>query len=361
MTRVRQSHPSVPSMMGRQPLLVSGRRSWTLPLLLLLLLLHVSSLTPRTGERRFRATIAYDGSGFSGVQKNRGADGSELRTVLSTLEASLLPLLEDLKNDDELDDEGAPHQLRRRRGPTFAVAGRTDAGVSATGQVIAFNAAIPLGEDEDSSDDEDESSSSTPAGAAGLQEALNARLPSDLRIVELRVVPPSFDVGRSKWKRYRYRLPSPPRALPSMSMPSMSSSRHMGATVVGGNGDGALDVEEEEEEEEEEEDDADGASILRMVASHAARAERYRRQEAAGAAGAAEEEIPEDESRETRGGGGNGGGGEGTRSKRRRGKGEEELAAALPGLRHGLDLKAMRAATRLIEGRHDVSCVDSSS
>ena len=70
---------------------------------------------------RFRARLRYDGTGFHGVQKNRRTDdGTELRTILSTLERSLWPALD--------------------QHVTFGMAGRTDAGVSATGQVVTFDA-----------------------------------------------------------------------------------------------------------------------------------------------------------------------------------------------------------------------------
>ena len=73
----------------------------------------------QTTTRRLRAIVRYDGTGFHGVQKNqRTDDGSELRTILSVLEQSLWPAL-----DQQV---------------TFRVAGRTDAGVSALGQVVSF-------------------------------------------------------------------------------------------------------------------------------------------------------------------------------------------------------------------------------
>ena len=121
--------------------------------------------------RRLRATIAYDGKGFYGVQKNRGADGAPLRTILETLESALWPVL--------------------GQRAIIVAAGRTDSGVSASGQVVCFDASL----------------SSSPAA---LADAFNARLPPDLRVRALEAVPPGFDVVRDcRWKRYRYRLPGP--------------------------------------------------------------------------------------------------------------------------------------------------------
>ena len=71
--------------------------------------------------RRFRARIAYDGKNFHGVQKNQ-ADGAPLRTVLSQLEDSLQPALGQCV--------------------VFRAAGRTDAGASASGQVVSFDARL---------------------------------------------------------------------------------------------------------------------------------------------------------------------------------------------------------------------------
>merc|ERR1712185_495914 len=74
----------------------------------------------RAAPMRLRARFRYDGTRFHGVQKNvRTQDGVELRTILSTLEQSLWPAL--------------------GQRTKFIVAGRTDAGVSAAGQVCSFN------------------------------------------------------------------------------------------------------------------------------------------------------------------------------------------------------------------------------
>ena len=138
------------------------------------------------GRIRLRAIASYDGRNFHGVQKNvRTQDGTELRTILSTLEGSLWPALD--------------------QRPKFRVAGRTDAGVSASGQVISFDAE-PTASDVISVH-------GAPVHASALTAALNGCLPSDLQLRSVEIVPREFDVTRDcKWKRYRYSLPALPLA-----------------------------------------------------------------------------------------------------------------------------------------------------
>jgi tRNA pseudouridine38-40 synthase len=133
--------------------------------------------------RRLRARISYDGADFHGVQKN-----ADVRTVLSTLEESLRPAL--------------GSQIE------FKAAGRTDAGVSATGQVITFDAMLsPCSQIPNlvlkfMVND-------LPTSLELMPQALNSCLPQDLRILSCDIVPESFDVARdSRWKRYRYAIPS---------------------------------------------------------------------------------------------------------------------------------------------------------
>ena len=135
---------------------------------------------------RLRAIASYDGRNFHGVQKNvRTQDNTELRTITSTLETSLWPALD--------------------QNVKFRVAGRTDAGVSATGQVISF--------DVESAGEHDEPLISVDGAPvqepAALMAALNECLPSDLQLRGVEIVPREFDVTRDcKWKRYRYALPA---------------------------------------------------------------------------------------------------------------------------------------------------------
>jgi tRNA pseudouridine38-40 synthase len=111
---------------------------------------------------RFRLTLAYDGTDFAGsqVQPNQ-------RTVQGELERALGQIL------------GEPTST------TFA--GRTDRGVHATGQVVAFDA------------------SSWQWEACALQRALNATLPDDLRAIGASACHdafhPRFDAA---WREYRY-------------------------------------------------------------------------------------------------------------------------------------------------------------
>ncbi|MCC6619095.1 MAG: tRNA pseudouridine(38-40) synthase TruA [Chloroflexi bacterium] len=118
-------------------------------------------------QRSVRATIEYDGSAFAGSQVQPNA-----RTVQGELETALNRLI------------GERTRVR--------LAGRTDAGVHATGQVAAFRVprVIPRG-----------------GGLPELQRRLNAALPSDLAVRALRSVGPQFDPRRDAlWRVYRYRV-----------------------------------------------------------------------------------------------------------------------------------------------------------
>lgn len=117
--------------------------------------------------RTVRATVEYDGAGFRGFQRQRSA-----RTVQGVLEAAILAAT----------GESA----------TVAGAGRTDSGVHALGQVVAFGAQTRL-------DD------------ATLQRALNAHLPVDVAIRELVTAAPGFDPRRDALARvYEYRIEQRP-------------------------------------------------------------------------------------------------------------------------------------------------------
>jgi tRNA pseudouridine38-40 synthase len=110
----------------------------------------------------FKLTIAYDGTGFVGWQ--RQASGT-----------SIQGLLEDALR--ELD--GRPVDV--------AGAGRTDAGVHALGQVASVSLERPI-------------------DSRTLMRAVNARLPPSVRIVDATDAPPGFHArfdARSKVYRYR--------------------------------------------------------------------------------------------------------------------------------------------------------------
>jgi tRNA pseudouridine38-40 synthase len=114
-----------------------------------------------------KATLEYDGTAFAGSQVQPNA-----RTVQGELERALNRLI------------GAPTRVR--------LAGRTDAGVHATGQVAAFcvPGALPRG-----------------GGLPELHRRLNAALPPDLGVRSLRPVDAGFDPRRDAlWRVYRYRI-----------------------------------------------------------------------------------------------------------------------------------------------------------
>lgn len=112
---------------------------------------------------RYKITLAYDGSNFSGSQKQANS-----RTVQGELEKAL-------------------HKIGWT-GKSVLMAGRTDAGVHASGQVSAF--------------DFDEWNQNSEK----LLNALNAKLPSDIAIQKLQITKPEFHprfdaVSRTYWYR----------------------------------------------------------------------------------------------------------------------------------------------------------------
>jgi tRNA pseudouridine38-40 synthase len=117
-------------------------------------------------QRCARAVLEYDGTAFAGSQVQPNA-----RTVQGELEKALNRLI------------GGETRVR--------LAGRTDAGVHATGQVAAFCYAREVRD----------------GGLPELQRRLNAALPPDLSVRSLRPVDPAFDPRRDARRRvYRYRI-----------------------------------------------------------------------------------------------------------------------------------------------------------
>ncbi len=112
---------------------------------------------------RYKSIIAYDGTDFQGFQRQPGG-----RTVQGTLEEALRSL--------------------GWQGESLLAAGRTDRGVHARGQVVAFDLRWRQ-------------------GAEALQRALNAHLPQDVSVCAVREAPddfhPRFDAQR---RHYRYTL-----------------------------------------------------------------------------------------------------------------------------------------------------------
>ena len=123
---------------------------------------------PPGTQRCARAVIEYDGTAFAGSQYQPNA-----RTVQGEL-------------------EGALNRLTGER-TRVRFAGRTDAGVHATGQVAAFCLARRSG--------------ARGVGWPELQKRMNAALPPDLVVRSLRSASPGFDPRRDAIARvYRYRI-----------------------------------------------------------------------------------------------------------------------------------------------------------
>ena len=119
---------------------------------------------------RYRATVEYDGTDFAGFQVNPGK-----RTVQGVLEAALADLGDGI--DQRVDG-----------------AGRTDAGVHASGQVIAFTYAGRL-------------------ATADLGRALDALLPRDVAVRDVRPVPDDFNPRyAARYREYRYTVWNGPRS-----------------------------------------------------------------------------------------------------------------------------------------------------
>jgi tRNA pseudouridine38-40 synthase len=131
---------------------------------------------------RYRASVAYDGTVYHGFQRQAGSS----RTIQGELEAALA-----------------------RIGGSGSVigAGRTDAGVHASGQVIAFDLEWKH-------------------SAGALQKALNVNLPHDIVVTEVQETRPDFHPRYDAISRtYRYRLyvsgvPDPFRRLYAWHLPT---------------------------------------------------------------------------------------------------------------------------------------------
>jgi tRNA pseudouridine38-40 synthase len=112
---------------------------------------------------RYQLTVEYDGTDFHGWQVQAGA-----RTVQGEIEAALARLL------------GSPVRV--------AAAGRTDAGVHAAGQVVAFSTSVSMPPDV-------------------VRRALNALTGADLAVSTVAHVDDAFDPRRAaRSRRYVYRI-----------------------------------------------------------------------------------------------------------------------------------------------------------
>ena len=120
--------------------------------------------------RRFRARVEYDGTDFAGFQVNPGK-----RTVQGVLETALARL-----------NGGVEGRVDG--------AGRTDAGVHATGQVIGFTYAGPL-------------------TGTDLGRALDALLPPDVTVHGVHRTPDAFNPRyAARYREYRYTVWNGPRS-----------------------------------------------------------------------------------------------------------------------------------------------------
>ena len=123
---------------------------------------------PHVAQRCARAVIEYDGTAFAGSQHQPNA-----RTVQGTLEEVLNRL--------------TGERVRIR------LSGRTDAGVHASGQVVAF--CLPPGAKRFTGD------------WSAFRRRLNGALPPDLAVRSLRAASAGFDPRRdATWRVYRYRI-----------------------------------------------------------------------------------------------------------------------------------------------------------
>ena len=117
---------------------------------------------------RLRLDLAYDGSQFHGWASQPG-----IRTVQGVLADAL------------------GRALRLAEPPALTVAGRTDAGVHARGQVAHLD--VP-------------GQAWAPAASTALRR-LNRVLPADVRVHAIRAAPATFDARFSAiWRRYSYRV-----------------------------------------------------------------------------------------------------------------------------------------------------------
>ncbi|NJQ03238.1 tRNA pseudouridine(38-40) synthase TruA [Streptomyces sp. PLAI1-29] len=122
----------------------------------------------RPGHVRVRLDLAYDGREFSGWARQR-----ERRTVQGELEDALRIVMR------------LPYPVE------LTVAGRTDAGVHARGQVAHVDLAEEVWAEH----------------GEKLLRRLAGRLPHDVRVWSVREAPPHFDARFSAiWRRYAYRV-----------------------------------------------------------------------------------------------------------------------------------------------------------
>jgi len=140
------------------------------------------------GVVRLRLDLGYDGSQFHGWAAQPG-----MRTVQGVLSGALGLL------------------LRLPQPPELTVAGRTDAGVHARGQVAHLDVPDHTGLEDavpDQAGSDQAGPDQTRAAAAPMVPArLNRLLPADVRVHAIQVAPGGFDARFSAlWRRYSYRI-----------------------------------------------------------------------------------------------------------------------------------------------------------
>ena len=132
---------------------------------------------------RIRMNIGYDGAGFTGWARQPG-----LRTVQGELESALATVF--AKAGD------APP-------PLITVAGRTDVGVHATGQV----AHVDLAPEQSRLLERPHRDAHGPTGVTALVRRLNGIAGDDVRVHSAEVAPTGFDARfAALWRRYEYRI-----------------------------------------------------------------------------------------------------------------------------------------------------------
>jgi tRNA pseudouridine38-40 synthase len=131
--------------------------------------------------RNIRLLVAYDGTDFSGWQRQNAAQNAVRAAAARTVQGEIEAALE-----------------RIHKGPTALTgSGRTDAGVHAAGQVANFRSSIKNME------------------AGRFVPALNGILPRDIRILEARETRPDFHARfDAKSRTYRYYFVCGRKAMP---------------------------------------------------------------------------------------------------------------------------------------------------
>jgi tRNA pseudouridine38-40 synthase len=144
---------------------------------------------------RLRIDLSYDGSGFHGWARQH-----ELRTVQEEVEQALDTLL-------------------RTAGSSLTVAGRTDTGVHARGQVahvdvVAEAVLAAAGRSHEPTLD-------------ALRRRLNGLLDADVRILAVAEAPDGFDARFSAvWRRYAYRIADHPQLVDPLTRGHVLTRQH---------------------------------------------------------------------------------------------------------------------------------------